>query len=98
MQTLQILRITWAKSQSFNTMAIEMWINERGVADFDLDECEFIHLDQQHKAGGGVAFFGNLQWKQMKLSFIYLIISCVYRTPSSNIELVVSKITLKQNF
>lgn len=44
-------------TQSFNNTAIEMWIYEEDVADFDLDGCEFIHLDWQHKAGGGVAFF-----------------------------------------
>lgn len=37
-----------------------MWINEEEFPDFDLDGCEFIHLDQQHKAGGGVVISNML--------------------------------------
>lgn len=31
-------------TQSFNNMAIEMWINEEEIADCDLDGCELLSI------------------------------------------------------
>lgn len=58
-------------TQSFNNIAIEMWINEEEVADFDLDGCEFIHVDRPlccYQLYALMYFSRTLQWKEIKLS------------------------------